>query len=157
MRNVEDTVWLGEGVAINNSFRVEVRDSYVHDARVAGPGRRRLRDQLRQRERRGADREQHRVKANKMMVARSSGAGSVVGYNYADDGFIDYDLSWVEVGINGSHMVGSHHMLFEGNESFNYDSDNTHGNSIYHTVFRNHLSGFRRSFTGMGERADRRA
>ena len=67
-----------------------------------------------------------------------------------DDGFIEYDPSWVEVGINGSHMVGPHHMLFEGNESFNYDSDNTHGNSIYHTVFRNHLSGFRRSFTGHG-------
>jgi hypothetical protein len=40
-------------------------------------------------------------------------------------------------------------MLFEGNYSFNYDSDNTHGNSIYHTVFRNHLAGFRRSYAGM--------
>jgi hypothetical protein len=55
----------------------------------------------------------------------------------------------VEDGINGSHMVGSHHMLFEGNESFNYDADNTHGSAIYHTVFRNHLSGFRRDYSGM--------
>src|SRR5262245_64967244 len=66
-----------------------------------------------------------------------------------DDGFIQYDLTWNEVGINASHMVGSHHVLFEGNESFNYDSDNTHGSAIYHTVFRNHLSGFRRSFPGL--------
>jgi hypothetical protein len=38
MRNVEDTVWLGEGVAINNSFRVEVRDSYIHDGVWPNPG-----------------------------------------------------------------------------------------------------------------------
>jgi hypothetical protein len=89
------------------------------------------------------------MKANKVMVARSAGAGSVVGYNYMDDGFIRSTPDWVEVGINGSHMAGSHHMLFEGNESFNYDADNTHGSSIYHVVFRNHLSGFRRSFPGL--------
>ena len=46
-------------------------------------------------------------------------------------------------------MASSHHMLFEGNESFNYDSDNTHGNAIYMTVFRNHLSGFRRDYRGL--------
>ena len=59
------------------------------------------------------------------------------------------DESWVEVGLNGSHMVGSHHMLFEGNESFNYDSDDTHGNAIYHTVFRNRLTGFRATYPGL--------
>jgi hypothetical protein len=46
-------------------------------------------------------------------------------------------------------MVGSHHMLFEGNYSFNADSDQTHGNAIYHTYFRNYLSGFRRPFTAL--------
>ena len=47
----------------------------------------------------------------------------------------------MEVGLNASHMVGPHHVLFEGNYSFNFDSDKTHGNAIYHTVFRNHLRG----------------
>ena len=65
--------------------------------------------------------------ANKLMVVRSSGAGSVVGYNYVDNGFIGNYPGWVEVGLNGSHLVGSHHMLFEGNLSFNYDSDDTGG------------------------------
>src|SRR5260370_29573379 len=60
-----------------------------------------------------------------------------------DDAHILSGPLWQEVGINASHMVGSHHVLFEGNESFNYDADNTHGSAIYHTVFRNHLSGFR--------------
>ena len=55
-------------------------------------------------------------RVNKVMVVRSSGAGSVVGYNYMDNGFIENAQSWVEVGLNGSHMVGSHHILFEGNE-----------------------------------------
>ena len=87
--------------------------------------------------------------ANKVMVARSSGAGSVVAYNYMDDGYINGSDAWVEVGVNGSHMVGSHHMLFEGNYSFNTDSDQTHGNAIYHTYFRNYLSGYRKPFTAL--------
>jgi hypothetical protein len=64
-----------------------------------------------------------------------------------DDGYIGWTGGWVEIGLNGSHMVGSHHMLFEGNYAFNMDSDNTHGNSIYHTFFRNYASGYRRPFT----------
>ena len=87
------------------------------------------------------------VRANKVIVSRCSGAGSVVGYNYMDQGFIDYAAAWQEMGVGGSHMVGPHHMLFEGNLSFNGDNDHTHGSSIYHTYFRNHLSGYRTAFT----------
>ena len=46
--------------------------------------------------------------------------------------------------------MGSHHVLFEGNLSFNYDADDTHGNAIAMTVFRNHLTGFRRDFESTG-------
>jgi hypothetical protein len=63
-----------------------------------------------------------------------------------DEGFIDYAAAWQEMGVGGSHMVGPHHMLFEGNLSFNGDNDHTHGSSIYHTYFRNHLTGFRAAF-----------
>jgi hypothetical protein len=70
----------------------------------------------------------------------------VFGYNYVDDGYINTNTSWIEVGLNASHMVGPHHVLFEGNYSFNWDSDKTHGNAIYHTIFRNHLRGIRRDF-----------
>ncbi|HTO22868.1 MAG TPA: pectate lyase [Spirochaetia bacterium] len=149
MRNVEDTVWLGEGVAINNSFRIEVRDSYIHDAAWPEPGGGGYAISFANGTADTLVENNIVIGANKVMVARSSGAGSVIGYNYMDDGHILTAPDWVEVGINGSHEVGSHHMLFEGNESFNYDSDFTHGNAIYHTVFRNHLSGFRRDFPGM--------
>jgi hypothetical protein len=37
-KNVEITQWIGEGVAINNSFRVEVRDSYIHTGSWPEPG-----------------------------------------------------------------------------------------------------------------------
>jgi hypothetical protein len=43
-------------------------------------------------------------------------------------------------------MVGSHHLLFEGNQSCNYDSDDTHGSSFGMTIFRNHLIGKRRDY-----------
>jgi hypothetical protein len=149
MRHVESTAWLGEGVSVDNSFRVEVRDSYVHDAAWLQPGGGGYAISLSG----GAAEvliENNIVRqANKMMVARSAGAGSVVGYNSMDDGLIASDRDWVETGIGGSHMAGSHHILFEGNQSFNYDSDNTHGSAILHTVFRNHLTGLRRSFEGL--------
>ena len=93
------------------------------------------------------------VQANKVMVARSSGAGSVVAYNYMDDGYHQRARRyWQEIGLNGSHMVGSHHMLFEGNYGFNMDSDTTHGNSIYHTFFRNYATGYRGRFTDYQKR-----
>ena len=93
----------------------------------------------------------------KVIAFRACGAGSVVAYNYTDNGWDWYDTGnastdaqyaeFVEAGTNASHMAGCHHVLFEGNYSFNFDSDYTHGNSIYMTVFRNHLSGQRRDFT----------
>jgi len=136
MKNVEDTGWLGEGVAIDSSFRIEVGDSYIHDGAWSAPGGGGYAISLANGSAEALIDDNIILHANKMMVGRSAGAGTVVAYNYADDGFINYDPSWQEVGINGSHMVGSHSWLFEGNESFNYDSDNTHGNAIYMTVFR---------------------
>lgn len=150
VKNVEDTVWLGEGIAVDYSFRCEVRDSYIHDGAWPEPGGGGYALSSAAASAEWLIENNIVLQANKMMVVRSSGAGSVVGYNYMDDGHILSNPDWVEVGINGSHMVGSHHILFEGNESFNYDSDNTHGNAIYMTVFRNHLTGFRQNYTGMG-------
>jgi hypothetical protein len=144
---IEVTQWLGEGVAINNSFRVELRDSYIHAGSWPEPGGAGYAVSL------AVGSSEVLIENNilldvcKNMVFRSSGAGSVVAYNYADDSFDFDNPGWVEVGINASHMAGPHHVLFEGNLSHNADSDYTHGNSIYLTFFRNHLTGQRRSFT----------
>jgi hypothetical protein len=149
-RNLGNTTWLGDAVAINDSFRIELRDSWIHDAAWPYPGGLGYGLSLAQGSSEVLVENNIVMQANKLIVARSAGAGSVVAYNYMDDGVIANVEDWVEVGLSGSHMVGSHHMLFEGNESFNYDSDDTHGNAIYHTVYRNRLTGFRHTYPGLG-------
>lgn len=144
---IEVASWLGEGVAVNNSFRIEVRDSYVHDAVWAQPGGAGYAISLANGSAEALFENNIVVMANKVMVARSAGAGSVFGYNYVDNGYINTNESWIEAGLNASHMVGAHHVLFEGNYGFNWESDHTHGNAIYHTVFRNHLRCIRSPFT----------
>jgi hypothetical protein len=141
------TQWIGEGVAVNGSFRVEIRDSYVHTGSWPEPGGGGYVISLANGSSEILIENNILIDANKEMVMRSSGAGSVVAYNYADDGWIYGTETWVEVGINASHMAGPHHVLFEGNYSQNADSDYTHGNAIYLTFFRNWLSGQRRDFT----------
>jgi len=145
-KNIDNTAWLNEGFALANTFHVEVRDSYVHDAVWPAPGGGGYAISLSNGTSEALVENSIIVKANKVMVARSAGTASVFGYNYADDGFINYNTGWIEIGLNASHMVGPHHVLFEGNYGFNFDSDKTHGNAIYHTVFRNHLRGIRRDF-----------
>jgi hypothetical protein len=133
---VEVTQWLGEGIAVNNSFRVEIRDSYIHTGAWPEPGGGGYAISFANGSSEVLIENNISRDVNKVMVMRSSGAGSVVAYNYTDDGWIFTNPVWQEVGINASHMVGPHHVLFEGNYSFNADSDDTHGSSIYITFFR---------------------
>jgi hypothetical protein len=149
-KNVEVTQWVGAGVALDNSFRVELRDSYIHQGSWPMPGGGGYALSVANGSSEVLIENNIMTDVNKVMVFRSSGTGSVVGYNYADDGWIWGTEGWVEVGINASHMAGPHHVLFEGNYSFNADSDYTHGNAIYLTFFRNWLSGQRHSFSDSG-------
>jgi hypothetical protein len=144
--NVESTGWHDAGVAIDNSFRIELREFYIHDAAWAQPGGGGYAISLSGGSAEVLIENGIAVRANKLLVARSAGAGSVVAYNYLDMGYINTNGAWIEGGLNASHMVGSHHVLFEGNYAFNADSDDTHGNSIYHTFFRNYLPGIRAPF-----------
>jgi hypothetical protein len=145
-RNVESTVWHGEGFAIHASFRVELREFYVHDGAWSQPGGGGYAISLSAGSSEVLIENGISVRANKVLAFRSAGAGSVVGYNYMDMSYINTQAFWIETGLNASHMVGPHHVLFEGNYSHNADSDNTHGNSIYLTFFRNHLRGIRTAF-----------
>jgi len=146
-KNVEVELTLGDGIAVNNSFRCEIRDSYIHDAVWAQPGGAGYNISIGGGSAEILFENNVSVRANKVMVARCAGAGSVFGYNYVDDGYINTIGDWIEIGLNASHMVGPHHVLFEGNYGFNWDSDHTHGNSTYLTVFRNWLRGTRARFT----------
>jgi hypothetical protein len=147
-KNIEVTQWLGEGIAIENSYKIEVRGSYIHAGSQPTPGGGGYAISLAD----GSSEvliEDNIVRdSNKVMVARSCGTGSVVGYNYMDDGWISYSPTWQEIGLNASHMAGPHHVLFEGNYGFNMDTDYTHGSSQYMTYFRNYVTGQRGSWTG---------
>lgn len=145
-KGIDSSVWHDDAFAVDSSFHVEIRDSYIHDGAWPQPGGAGYALSSSQGSSEELIENNIVLMANKVMVFRSSGAGSVVGYNYVDDGFINTDGTWQEVGLNASHMVGSQFVLFEGNYGFNFDSDKTHGNSVYLTVFRNHLRGVRKAF-----------
>jgi hypothetical protein len=148
-RNVENTLWLGHGFELTAALRVQLEHVYVHNAAWPVNGGGGYAIALNWGTSEALIEDSISVLANKVIVAQSAGTGSVVAYNYMDDGYINGQDGWVEAGINGSHMVGSHHMLFEGNQSFNSDSDETHGNSTYMVFYRNWLTGFRKPFTAL--------
>ncbi|MGH9641444.1 MAG: hypothetical protein ACRD3Q_03380, partial [Terriglobales bacterium] len=110
-KSIDNTMWHDEGFAVDSSSRVEIRDSYVHDAAWAQPGGGGYAISLSHGSSEVLVENSIVLKANKVMLARSAGAGSVFGYNYVDDGYINTIATWIEIGLNGSHMVGSHHML----------------------------------------------
>ena len=85
----------------------------------------------------------------KGMVGRT-GTAAVVAYNYIDDSMYDLNSSvgdyWRDNELNGSHYAGPHHFLFEGNWAATCGDDFTHGNTMYHTYYRNWCTGFRTQF-----------
>ena len=149
-KNIENAQWLGEGFAVDGSFRIEIRGSFIHDGSWPEPGGAGYAISFADGSSEILVEDNISINACKNVVVRSCGAGSVFGYNYADDAW-DYDNpGWVECGLNASHMAGPHHVLFEGNYGVNFDSDYTHGNAIYLTCLRNWFSGQRKDFTDLG-------
>lgn len=153
--NVELNQNFGLGIALANSYRCEIRDSYIHTSAQPTPAADSYAINLL------SGTSEILIENNimrdycKVTSARACGAGSVWAYNYCDDGWDWYDAGasndaltaqFQECGLNNSHMGGGHHALFEGNWGFNSDSDYTHGNSIYITYFRNWLTGKRTHF-----------
>ena len=144
-KNVES---IGASVTFIGSLQCELRDSYVHTGGSDNPGGGGYGVVV---DTYSADNlvENNIVWSfNKVDVMRGSGGGNVVAYNYLEDGYGSGYPMIVEVGPNASHMAGSHYELFEGNQSFNCDSDSTWGNADYIIFFRNHLTGVRRSIHG---------
>ena len=152
VKNVESDWSTGDSVGLDASFRCVLRDSYLHDTPEPFPG--------------GAGymlsfslytadtlvENNVVIGANKVMVMRASGGGNVIGYNYFDNGFIGSYLGWMETGLNASHMACPHAELFEGNQAFNIDGDDTWGGAATNTFFRNHATGKRRSYRDLDNR-----
>jgi hypothetical protein len=145
VKNVESDSQVGEAVALAGSFRCVVRDSYIHSTRAPQPGGGGYGISFSFYAADNLVENNISWNMNKVMVMRASGGGNVIGYNYLEDGWISYATTWVEAGANASHTTTPHYELFEGNQAFNFDGDNTWGNAVYIMVFRNHFTGKRRS------------
>ena len=141
VKNIEVGDWYGGGINIEYSVRSEFNTVYVHHCwdSVNNGGEYPI----------ALDNASTEILitnsitnfGGKGMVARAGGAGSVVSYSYIDDTMYDAESGigdyWVDMGVNASHYSGPHHVLFEGDWGDNLDNDNTHGNSMYITFFRN--------------------
>jgi len=148
IKSVDVNTWNGgAGIDVSNSFRAEVRDSYVHDAAWPQPGGAGYAIGLTNGSADALIENNIVLLVNKDVVGRAAGAGSVVAYNYFDAPFINTNGNWQEMGANLSHMVGGRFGLFEGNLASNGDSDMTHGNATYMTHYRNRYTGIRKLYT----------
>ena len=160
VKGVESDQHVGSSIGAYGSFRCVIRDLYIHSTRNPTPGGGGYGLAISS----GSSDilvENNIVwNMNKVMVMQSAGGGNVIAYNYMEDGWISYNTGWVETGLNSSHMAGTQTVLFEGNQAFNFDGDNTWGNATHITVFRNHLTGKRRGVPPVnlkGDTGNRRA
>jgi hypothetical protein len=148
-KNVEVYHWRDDAVAVAYSARVQIDSVYSHECTDSEPSGVEYPFDLM-----FSSTEVYIVNSitrtcGKGMTIRSAGAGSVVAYNWIDQTLYFHNISggdsWVETSLDGSHAAGSHEVLFEGNMAPNMDDDDTHGNVVYHTYFRNWATGFRYS------------
>ena len=115
IKNVEARGWGHGEIEIEGSVRDQIDTSYVWDAYDAEPNGNEYPIDFMA----GAT-EIYLVNSitrlgGKGMTGRAGGAGSVVAYNYEDDQH--YMVSslgpeWIDVGLNGTHFSGAHHILF---------------------------------------------
>jgi hypothetical protein len=147
IKHVESERSAGAGAGVSGGFRSVIRDSYLHTANRIYPGSVEYLICVDSGSSDTLVENNIAWDAGKAIVMRASGGGNVIAYNYLDDIFISdpWYLDFIESGANSSHQTTPHFELFEGNQSFNFDSDTTHGNAFNIVAFRNHLTGLRRS------------
>ncbi len=149
VKNVEVGGWIAGAVNLDYAVRAQVEFNYFHDADDPENNGAEYPIGISSASTESLVENNIVVRGGKGMVGRAANT-AVVAYNYVDDTFYmsssigDY---WLDMDINGSHYAGTHHFLFEGNLGDNCDGDETHGNAIYHTFFRNQCTGIRATFT----------
>jgi hypothetical protein len=143
-KGVESNWHTGPSITLMGTFKVVVRDSFVHETPSPTPGGGGYLLAVD-----GASAEnliENNIfwYGNKEDVMRMAGGGNVLGYNYMDDAFDDGpSIIGPEAGINAGHLTTTHLELLEGNYSHNFKGDSYWGSSIFITVFRNWLSALR--------------
>src|SRR5258706_2908416 len=134
-KGVEVDTWNGGGISSTYSARIEMNRDFIHHYTVPASNGAEYGFNL-QTTTEAYIVDSISVLNGKGMVSKAGGSGTVVAYNYMDM-IPGVPPTFVELGANGSHLAGSHHILLEGNWSHNLDNDSTHGSEFYHTFFRN--------------------
>jgi hypothetical protein len=145
VKHVESDDSYGSCLSFRQSYRCEVRDSYLHDSCYYNNGGAGYGFDVTFASSDNLIENNISIRFNKVINCRASGGGNVIAYNYMDDGAMNSAPDWVETGLQASHYPTPHFELFEGNYSFNLDADFTEGNAIDITYFRNQASGLRRN------------
>lgn len=143
VKSIESHWSIGASVGLLGTFRSVLRDSYIHETPDPNPGGGGYIVALNWGASDNLVENNVMWYGNKQIVMQATGGGNVIAYNYMDDAFGGYYPSMPEGGLNAGHYTTPHMELLEGNYSHNYIGDSFWGNSIYITVFRNHLSGLR--------------
>lgn len=143
VRNIEAHWSVGTSVGFYGTFRSVLRDSYIHETPDPNPGGSGYLVGLHWGASDNLVENNVMWGGNKDFLARATGGGNVIAYNYMDDAYGAGYPNMPEAGLNAGHYTTPHMELLEGNYSHNYKGDSFWGNSIYITVFRNQLSGVR--------------
>jgi hypothetical protein len=149
-KNIESNQSNGYSVGLDQSFRCVLRDSYIHSTVNPNPGGAGYGIEFASGAADNLVENNISWNFNKVMVMRASGGGNVIAYNYMDDGWIGTSPTWVETGLNASHMSCPHHELFEGNLAFNIGADSTWGNATFIWWFRNLATAHRSAWPPLG-------
>jgi len=150
-KNVESTIYFGyynQGdIALEACFRCQIEGIYSHISANPTSGGHSYNWSIDRGSSENLIENSISTLADKVMVMRGAGGGSVIAYNYFDDSLLgDSTVGESEVGMNASHWWGTHHTLFEGNWSFQASSDPVWGGTPFQTFFRNDVTGFRTPF-----------
>ncbi|HEY6808386.1 MAG TPA: hypothetical protein VI160_06320 [Gemmatimonadales bacterium] len=131
----------GYNIGVGRSYRVVVRDSYVHGSADENPGGQAYGIVIGAGSSACLVENNISVENNKPIALNSTGGGNVIAYNYVDQAVLWNSPGWQESGIDDCHANFTHHDLIEGNWTPNLGADTTHGNSGWHTHLRNYANG----------------
>lgn len=131
----------GYNIGLARCYRCVVRDSYSHGSADVNPGGQAYGIAVSAGTSASLIENNISIYNNKPITLNVTGGGNVIAYNYADQAILWNSPGWLENAINDNHNAFTHHDLIEGNWASNIGSDSTHGNSGWHTHFRNYAHG----------------
>ncbi len=131
----------GYNIGIGRSYRCVIRDSYAHGSADENPGGQAYGLVVGAGSSACLVENNISVENNKPIALNSTGGGNVIAYNYVDQAVLWNSAGWQENAIDDCHANFTHHDLIEGNWTPNLGGDTTHGNSAWHTHFRNYANG----------------